>query len=225
MYLQHKYIFNIGFIFNMNKQIVQFLAVIFLLGFSNQLEAQKFSSSLLLGVNAAQIEGDELAGFHKAGLHAGLRVSYPIKEKMDIGLELLFSQRGSRSPLSAPDIVVTNLDYISIPLFINFKDWYIEDEKYFKVRAEGGFSYGYLFDVDSTDDLLIDGIGNYRKHDVSIHTGVSYSFRPKMTFTTRYSHSLFSMYSREITQNGNPTGQNVGLLGYFLTFRLEFKLL
>lgn len=208
----------------MNKQLVQFLTVIFFIAISIEIHAQKFSASLLLGVNAAQIEGDELAGFNKPGIHGGLRVAYPLKEKVDIGLELLYSQRGSRSPLSAPIAVVTNLDYISIPLFINFKDWYIEDEKYFKVRAEGGLSYGYLFDVDSTDDLLIEGIGNYRKHDVSIHAGVSYSFRPKWTFTTRYSHSLFSMYSREITQNGNPTGQVVGLLGYFLTFRLEYKL-
>jgi len=208
----------------MNKQIAQFLTVLLFLTFSQNVKAQKFSASLLLGVNAAQIEGDELAGFHKPGFHAGLRVAYPIKEKVDIGLELLFSQRGSRTPPSAVDVLVTNLDYISIPLFINFKDWYMESEDYFKVRAEGGLSYGYLFDVDSTDDLLIEGIGNYRKHDVSIHAGVSYSFRPKWTFTTRYSHSLFSMYSREILNNGNPTGQVVGLLGYFLTFRLEYKL-
>lgn len=208
----------------MNKQIVHFLSVIIFLTFSYGLSAQKFSASVLFGVNAAQIEGDELAGFHKPGIHGGLRVAYPLKPKVDIGLELLFSQRGSKTPRSAIDQVVTNLDYISIPVFINFKDWYIDTEKYYKVKAEGGGSYGYLFDVDTNQDILLDGIGNYRKHDVSIHAGLSYSFRPKLTFTTRYSHSLFSMYSRKLTQNGNPTGEVVGLLGYFLTFRLEYKL-
>ena len=116
-------------------------------------QSQGFDAALILGATAAQIDGDGLVGYHKVGLTGGIRASYPLEAKSDLGLELLFSQRGSRSPLSESGALVnsTTLNYLEIPVFYNYKDWYQEEEGYYKVRAEGGLSYGYLFSVVSNN--------------------------------------------------------------------------
>lgn len=203
------------------RVLIKVFFIFYLVFSANSVAAQGFNASLLIGGNAAQIDGDLLVGYHKLGLHGGMRVSYPFREKTDLGLELVYSSRGSRSPLSTGSQFVqfTNLKYLSVPVFINYKDWYIEEEKYYKVRAEGGLSYGYLFDVESTDMILVDGIGDFKRNDLSIHLGVAYSFNKKWTLGTKWTRSLLYIWK-------SPTLVNVeGLIGHFLTFRLEYTLL
>ena len=72
------------------------IAITFLmLCFMQNIHAQKFKASLILGTNISQIDGDSLYGFKKLGLTTGGRLSYTNNKTFDLALEMLYSQRGS----------------------------------------------------------------------------------------------------------------------------------
>ncbi len=194
------------------------LALFFIFFFATiNTQAQGFDAAILLGLNAAQLDGDELAGYNKLGLDVGLRVSYPIQEKTDVGLELLFSQRGSKTSRNTdPNFTsYTNLDYLAVPLFVNYKDWYIEDGDFYKVRAEGGLVYSYLFDVDSNYNPFEMGIGDFKNFDLGVHLGFGYALTKKWLFTLKWTSSFIRIFE-------NPSGD--GVRSYYLTFRFEYNL-
>src|SRR5690606_17623874 len=60
-------------------------------------EPRTFYGGLLLGSNFTQVDGDNFAGYHKVGLNAGGIVYTHLGEKVAASMEILFSQKGSRS--------------------------------------------------------------------------------------------------------------------------------
>lgn len=179
---------------------------------SFSIKSQNFFGSVVLGTNLSQINGDDLAGYDKYGITGGFKIDYPVKEAMDLTAELLFSQRGSRDRKSPLRI---NLDYIEIPFLISYRDWYIEKEKYDKVRIECGLSYGYLFNVSSNFKSIDKFLDQIKEHDVSVIGGVGYMFTSKVGISLRYTRALSKMLV-------NPNLQNGGLLSYFMTVRGEY---
>lgn len=174
--------------------------------------AQNFYGSVVFGVNAAQIDGDNAAGFNRPGLTGGFKIDYPLSASADLSAELLYSSRGSRDNR---DNIRIDLDYIEIPLLFAFRDWYIEKGDYDKVRAEAGFSYGYLFRSDSNENSIGPFLDRLKSHDVSFIVGAAYMFTPKIGLNLRYTRSLYKMLSDDDFETG-------GLLGYFVTLRGEY---
>ena len=87
----------------MLKSNLFFLVVFFII--NTQLQAQTFKAGVILGVTASQINGDDSAGFNKPGLEGGLKSAVTISEKVDISLEILYSQRGAKDEASADGVV------------------------------------------------------------------------------------------------------------------------
>lgn len=179
--------------------------------------AQGFNAAVVGGFNASQIDGDDLAGFNKLGLHGGLKLGYFIKPKLNLSTELLLSQRGSSSQLSigAPvEKITIHLNYIEIPLMISFHDWLIDDS-YYKVKADVGFSYGNLFSASSENSFFDDDLSVFKNHDFSFLAGFAYRFNYHLALNVRYTRSVIPLFE-------NPTQLVRGLFGYLLTFRLEY---
>ena len=107
---------------------------------------QRFKGALLGGINISQIDGDGEAGYHKWGLTGGGKMSYEVYSKMDISIEMLYSQRGSRS-VRKIDPWIINLDYLEVPLIYSIKDWYQEKENYYKARLDLGLVQRMLGEV------------------------------------------------------------------------------
>ena len=57
------------------------------------LHSQIIKGELILGGNITQVDGDECYRFRKVGLHAGAGALIPLTSWMDVGLEVLFSQK------------------------------------------------------------------------------------------------------------------------------------
>lgn len=208
----------------MKKFYTILFQIFFLLSVHNA-TAQGFDAALLLGLNAAQLDGDGLVGYHKVGLTGGVRASYPIKERSDLGLELLYSERGSRSPISnnnGTEVIVTRLQYLEIPIFYNYKDWYQSEGDYYKVKAEGGISYGYLFRQTSNNSSLQSEIDDFNSSDISVHLALGYSVNKRMTFTGRWTSSIIDIHKFESMTS--PPRIVDGIRSYYLTFRLEYNL-
>jgi hypothetical protein len=180
-----------------------------------------FNAGVIAGLNTAQINGDGHAGYDKFGFVAGLQTSIFISPKSELGLEFLYSQRGSQSKVikgTAIPVERINLDYIEIPLVFKYNDWYFEELDYYKVRVEGGLSYGNLFRVktSNTSAAFNDGDG-FNKHDLSFLFGFAYQFNKHLAINFRYTRSITRLYTLELPGANYPY-----LIGYFLSFRTEY---
>ncbi len=89
------------------------------------LPAQRFDASVLAGFNMSQIDGDNLAGYNKLGVNAGLGVDTRINDYFGLGLELLYVQKGSRSSssqMAAGQSVKLSTTYAEIPVLFRYHD-------------------------------------------------------------------------------------------------------
>jgi hypothetical protein len=200
--------------FNINVFTKKLLLVFFILfGLTIQKsDAQRFKGSAVFGLNFSQIDGDQLAGFSKLGWTGGFKLAYPLKNHVDLNFEMLYSQRGSTSGFGfgGGGDIFTDLKYIELPIYLNIMDWLIEDENYYKVKAHGGLSYAYLFDVNSANGLLSNDIDNYKRHNIAYLLGVDYAFNSKFGLTIRYTRAFNSLYI-------------VRAVSYFITVRTEYS--
>jgi hypothetical protein len=86
-----------------------------------------FHAFPVVGMTFSQIEGDELKGFKKAGLTAGVGAvaAFGGKEQTQLSLEADFAQRGARNTSGDPySITGFTLNYVDIPLMFHYQDPY-----------------------------------------------------------------------------------------------------
>lgn len=183
----------------------------------NICQAQTFKAGAIIGLNASQIRGDQSAGFNKLGLVGGLRAAVEVGDKLEASLELLYSQRGSYQQVTNNNPIEFRIttDYVSIPVAINYKDWFIEDQNYYRIHFHGGLSYGRLINSGGDDSPSI--IEQYNENDISWFGGTSYYLNEHIALTGRYTRSLNLLFE------GPMTGVNSNsYLGFFLTFHLLY---
>ena len=202
-----------------NYTIKVLIVVISLFAFTGLTHAQRFDGALVAGFNASQIDGDLLAGYDKLGLTGGLKLGYSLKKPWFMSMELLYSQRGSQSELLSDGSVPLRkiqLQYIELPLMVQYKDWYVSPGNYYKVYAEAGVSYGYLFDASISEGSFTLDSQDFQSHDVSYLLGVAYFLNRHWGFGFRYTRSFTKLYK-------NPDSGERDLLGYFLSFRTMYQ--
>lgn len=135
----------------MKKSRLLTLILAFLVTTPAFLHAQVIKGELFFGGNACQVDGDECYGFRKFGVHAGAGALIPITNFMDIGLEVLFNQKGAYKRDSItygstfPHAYNLKLNYAEIPLMI-----YITDKDFVSVGL--GVSYGRMVGINELID-------------------------------------------------------------------------
>lgn len=198
-------------------KVIPFLIGLFFLQQSNTFgQTQRFKAGINLGLTAAQINGDDSAEFNKLGLTAGVRVYTILTEKSDLIIEILYSQRGSRTKLlanaSGPDQLI-NLQYIEVPVIYTIKDWYQEDEDYHKMHFQAGLSYGRLFNSKFESTGLSVTQPFLRENDFSWLAGITFHTNAHVGFYARYTRSMNLLYKNT---HSNPNENS--LLSFYLTF-------
>jgi len=165
------------------------------------------------------MEGDNLAGFDKMGFTSGVQVMFNLSDKMGVGMELGFTQKGSRQ--GALDLklyntkVKTTLNYFEIPILFEIRDWYDSDIQGYRMSGHLGVSYSLLFSAESGhDDIMgfVDDFGN----ELSLVAGATFAITSRWHVTVRYQRALTKMYKNENLTTG-------GLLNYLWTVRMEYK--
>jgi opacity protein-like surface antigen len=181
---------------------------------------QKFQGGFILGMNAAQIDGDLLYGYNKPGLQLGAAIDYPYRPKVTLRLELLYCQRGSQDGFAfggdARDRLRTSLDYASIPIIAEYKLLFNENSGMYKIRIYPGLAYSYLIDGTSPSGSLKDD-KSIRNSDFSYLAGISYALTSKLWLGFRYTRSLLGLQKIEDRNED-------ALISYFLSFRVELKI-
>jgi hypothetical protein len=197
-----------------------------LLLYSEDSSGQRFSAALLGGLNASQIDGDDLAGFDKVGLTGGFKAIMSFESVFQFNVEFLYTERGSRPDLFNPEYdpdVEISLKYAEIPVYVSLGDWWQPEDEYYKVGVHAGLSYGRLITARTFDyyhpaeesfDKLVPYFSN---NDVSWLLGMTYRMSKNWGVTARY--------TREITPLLNPNKHDLAtkrLLIYYMTFRFEY---
>ena len=198
------------------------ILTIFFLGTLTSAKCQQFfKGSIVAGINASQIDGDNLAGYDKFGFTAGAKVEFPLNSVLDFGLEFLISQRGSRSqifPGQFIDIQQIHLNYAELPIIIKWSDWWVEEHEFYRFNIHGGISLGRL--ISAKTNFSPSAIsGNFVNNDISLLLGSGFSYSKNWTFSIRFTRSLNRLYIQEIANQE----QFSGLVGYFVTVRSEYN--
>jgi len=194
-----------------------FFIIFFVTALGLRVSAQPgFRGSAVIGLTASQIDGDKLVGFRKLGLTTGLKVAFDISPKVEASVELLYSQRGSRSKVfgTSNDLQETKINYFELPVYLSYRDWHIEKENYHKMLAHFGFSLANSLNVSTTEvDYDVD---NFAKRDFSWFIGATYYFSPRYGLTARYTRSINKLLKDDNLLLGH-------LLGYFWSIRAEYN--
>ena len=146
------------------------LLLAFMMAAPALLHAQIVKGEVFFGGNACQVDGDECYGFRRFGVHAGAGALIPIVRvnnfTMDVGLEVLFNQKGAHKGDSLKlhqgayvgryDL---RLNYAEIPLML-----YFTDKDRYSIGI--GASYGRVVYLDEKHNGISTGIalGDGRLH-------------------------------------------------------------
>ena len=187
-------------------------------------QAQTFKAGLILGLNASQINGDDVGGYSNPGLRTGIRASIMLRDRVQIDTDMLFSQRGSRP--SASEFDASNgllnwkfgMDYIEVPVTIRFSDWYVDD--YYKVYAKAGLVYGRFFRSKNSLDSPFRTLDEYiRVNDVAFTLGIGLYPRKHIQTELNFTRSLFPFYLPEV---GYPWSR--ALVGYYFSIQIMYEI-
>jgi len=205
------------------------------------LHSQKtFKTGVIFGFNAAQIDGDRHMGYRKFGFSAGLQGVTVLSDHWRFNIELLFSQRGSKSgqidkasnqryTVKALDL---RLNYIEVPLLFQYLHYYRGNRKdyFYRYRFTGGVSFGRLLDSsirepapftsDPPGTLFIRPFQpSFKKNDLSLVLGLTLMVNKHIGLTLRHTVSMNPLYISEATEE--EAAQS--LTGYFLTGQLLYE--
>ena len=154
------------------------LLLAFMMAAPALLHAQIVKGEVFFGGNACQVDGDECYGYRKFGVHAGAGALIPILKvsnfSMDVGLEVLFNQKGAYKSDSIRlhqgayvGRYNLKLTYAEIPLML-----YLTDKDRYSLGV--GVSYGSIVYLDekhngeSTGIALGDGKLHWKENEENL---------------------------------------------------------
>lgn len=199
------------------------LPLLLMASLSGRAQEQRFNAGIVAGFTAAQLNGDQNAGYNKVGLTGGLRAIILLSDKWNLNTEILFSQRGSRYPTGinnpTPGFLFNiTTNYIDVPVYASIGDWLSEDETYYRVNLDMGLAFGRLIG-STTVDTPFDGNNDlFKNNDLYLLAGVRYMVNAHLGFYFRYNRSIIFLFdSRKTPQLNQPP-----LLSHFLSLRAEY---
>lgn len=155
---------------------------------------KKFTAGLAAGVNISQVDGDNLSGFSKVGMNVGPVLQIHFDEKVSLGLEILYSQKGSKSILSSNGgfgRYTLKLNYAEVPLVLYYN---LQPKYQFGI----GLSYNQFISAKETIDdqmnpvitLDNDNIYRFNKGNIDALISGSVVLWQGLVLQARYQYSL-----------------------------------
>lgn len=194
---------------------------------------QRFSAAVFLGLNAGQMDGDKHNGYNKLGPFGGLRGGILLNRQSQVGVDLYYSRRGSRSdrnasgsPLNLGQSLPVNitLDYAQIGL--NYNYLFAENyDDFYSWSFNLGLAYGRLLNSE-VDEVMLQGGSEFeiapledlfRRNAVDLSFGFTYNFDEQFGLSLRHSVELLPIYRN--------TGQSEELINRLLQYYLSLNLI
>jgi hypothetical protein len=190
-------------------------------------DAQAFHGGVLAGFTATQVDGDTYGGYNKAGFQGGVFVNTRLSELFSAQLEIKYTGKGAKKPVTSsdPDVYTLTLHYIDMPLLASVKVKQIGS-------VELGVIPAYLFSAQGEDNggnLPSDYLVTFNKFDISSLIGININLFPKLWMNLRYTYSLTSIRPEDYpngyyTWFGKLFGQKTGQYNNCLTMGIYYRL-
>lgn len=199
-----------------NSHTVKSILTLFFLSFYLLAGAQTFRAAPIIGFNMAQIDGDNLAGYHKMGFHGGAKVFAHINQNFSLGFEILYSEKGSRRNRRIyfqGEAFEVKLSYVEIPLLIHYMDRngmaFGAGLSYNTLLDTAGFTYG-------PNNPLNDPVA-FKSWDINGIFDLLYLIKDHYGINLRYAYSLLPIgnYSYSEFKDGRISNN-------LLTFRFLY---
>lgn len=204
------------------RRFFPFLVLLFIV-FSLESQAQMFKGFGALGMNLTQVDGDEVYGYKKPGVHAGIGVMVSPYKNWDISLETNYTQKGAKQRVqyaldSLNGAYKLHLDYLEVPLMLHYTDKNL-------ITVGTGIAWGRLIKANEwehgkkTATTALNGV--YNTNDLNVLVDVKMRMSKNFSFNFRYAYSMTKIRSREfILLDGSSNTR----LQYnnMLTFRLVY---
>ncbi len=158
-----------------------------------------FKPAVIIGFNATQVDGDDLAGYRKIGANIGGAAFVRLPKNFSFNFEILYSQKGSRS--SASQAIGSQsyrliLDYVDVPLVFNYHD---RDKQ---KRDIAIFGLGVVFNSLVRQKQLIGGgdchgieCNSYKRAGLEMLANVTFVFAKHFGVNLRFTYSLLNITS------------------------------
>ncbi len=194
----------------MRLQFLFILSLSFLISTAT-FSQERFEGSLVGGVVLAQIDGDQLAGFTKFGFQAGAKVETILSDRWSFGVELLYTQHGSRKGINDPASAAferIDLNLVEAPLMVYFKDW--------KFKVGAGLSYGRIINFEATDVFGADITENqdFQEDLLLMNLSVGYQINENLLLDVRWSKYLTNLQAD--SRAGTFLGRNIAIRGIYI---------
>jgi len=209
----------------LKKKIVLLLFVAFCsLKTLNAQTSTRFGGGFILGLNASQLDGDFSVGYNKKGISAGLRGITYLNDRWKITTDLLYSQRGAvTSQAETSKERNCQLDYLEVPVIINFGDWEKETpsgKKYEKVNFGAGLVYSRLFKTTANENFThLAAVDYFSKNDFAYTLSASLYVNYFWGFEFRYTSSINNIFDAADYSITPAFATLLPLRGYFLTLQ------
>jgi len=158
-------------------------------------DAQLIRASVPIGFNFTQVDGDAIAGYNKVGVNVGVGALIDINvfKTFEAGFEISYNQLGSKSSGAQIDFAGQSLkltfDYLSIPVFVNYKD-------IGKGYVGAGLVFSRLLNskrFENKNEIVeVNDVNNF---DLGVFAQVGYVFNPNLRATLRVGYSAFPFYT------------------------------
>jgi hypothetical protein len=180
---------------------------------------QLFTGGVAGGLAASQIEGDEYAGYYKAGGSLGAWTRTNLKGKLQVQMEVRYIMKGAGKQTNTedPSYYRVQLHYAEVPLLAVYT-------LRKKLAFESGIGFAFL--IASGEDL--DGYGYldpdppFRGIDLNWQAGVNYAFTSRISGDIRFSYSLIPVRNHPGSQTYRLNqGQYNNTVGFAISYRLN----
>jgi len=173
------------------------LLFVFIVVGTKSLIAQSFGYKMIAGFNFCQIDGDQMGGYNKLGYRFGVASFVNVKDKDEVGLEITYSLKGSRTannPDNPPPFIVKySYGYVEFPIY------YQKQIKKFGVRV--ALVPGYVVKGKEDRGGGFTTQDNLRKFELSSILGANYKINNNLAFYMHYQYSITSIIDRTKPQS------------------------
>jgi len=191
------------------------------------IQAQHFEGGIMAGFVASQVDGDSYAGYNKAGLQGGVFVRTNLTKVIGAQLEIHYTGKGARKPVSSddPEVYKLALHYLDVPVLISFNVKQV-------AALELGLVPGYLFakgGEDSGGKLPDEFLVSFKKFDLATLVGFRFDVFEKLAVSFRYSYSVISIRDGDsgaayYSWLGNLFGYSTGDYNNYLSLGIYYKI-
>lgn len=202
--------------------------ILFFCGFltlSNQ--AQDFNGGIILGLTSSQVSGDDLGGFNKAGILAGIFANKSISNLLSFQMEMTYIQKGSDNPKmndsDHPDSLIQDISssYIEIPLLLQYHQSNV-------LKIEGGLLSAYLINAHYNDlngeIPTYNNINPFIKYDFGLLLGINYTFSNKLSLNTRLTNSIRPIGTEDYSGLESYNTSRKGKYNSVLSFAIHYNI-